>query len=193
MIVDCHIPFMPDENLQWLEEAVASCEACGYRVHVVPGTPHHLGKTRIYGFRMGKSEFVTYCDSDDLLDAGFTSSVDLRNSDVGFWYGQTRVFGWNSGQGPLDDASEKRQHAVRANCGTIYRRAAVEPFLSELLNFPRQCDYYLRARILGVFAAEYLPIIMCHRREHGNNMSRMITEAEELTRFNDAYVQVLSC
>lgn len=76
-MLDCHIIVSADTRREWVLQCLLSVRAAvsqaGYlvRVHLVRGTPGHIGAGRAAGYARGAQPYVTCVDDDDyvLLDA----------------------------------------------------------------------------------------------------------------------------
>lgn len=82
-MLDVHILTLPTSRAAWLDQCIDSVRVAAGRagypvhVHIVPGTPGHLGRSRADAYAAGTQPYVTHVDHDDyVMSDAFASLAD---------------------------------------------------------------------------------------------------------------------
>lgn len=136
-MIDVHVLTFSGTRPDWLDQCVASIEAEGLNVFVVPGVEGNIGAGREQAYRLGTSEFVSYVDSDDYLLPGVggacLSGLEAHRNVVTL---ERRLHGT-----VLTPIPEPQHHLA------VYRRADVLPHLAAMPAHPIYCDAFLMHRL----------------------------------------------
>lgn len=77
MNIDCHLLTLPSSKPEWIKAAVDSV-ADSAHLHIVAGIQDALGVSRVKGYSLGTSEYVTTLDPDDILiDAYYDAAIKM--------------------------------------------------------------------------------------------------------------------
>ena len=142
--IDIHILYLPSDNPDWLDQAIASVEAQGIIPRLVPGVFGHIGQSRFNAFNSSTAELVGHIDADDFILPGWIDSLveACGETHVGVYSGYSLQF---------EDGTFK-EHAPRWTRACIerglLRRKAILPHLHKLVKLPLGADCALRVALM---------------------------------------------
>lgn len=76
--VDVHLIKMPTHNAEWFEQCMLPLAAEPVKTHIVlgePGIPQGLVASRLEGFSLGESPYISFVDPDDYALPGLFSTL----------------------------------------------------------------------------------------------------------------------
>jgi len=177
---DVHILISPGRQ-QWLSQCLASLDREPAMIRIRRGTPGHIGIGRASAYAEGSAPFVARVDDDDYIEPGaLATCVALLDANPNASAATTDL--------AIVDRSERitghtriRDRSVAAIARspatvhhlTVYRRAAVEPWLDEIAAWPYWDDWILAAGVATWGPVLSVPMMGYYWRRHRTRAETM--------------------
>jgi hypothetical protein len=185
--IDVHVLHLPFENPEWKDQCLEQLSLePNINIHIVPGIFRDIKQSRINGYSMGTSEYVSYVDPDDLIEPGIFGKcqkvLDMNPHLVGV-YTRSSIIDENANiiKDYMKPYREWRDHYMFQNYFEIHQLVVIRRKYSDIVN--RQIELlakegrytsdtyieHLRYTLLSLLGRwKALPDLGYHWRSDGN-------------------------
>lgn len=192
---------------KWFDQCLSSLDKEPVNIHVIKGTPGHIGLGRYKGFSSGTAEFVSFVDDDDYVDPGAFEHcyniLDENPNTVGVCT-RERFLGdgfiveqpkYNPNN--IDEyISETCNDIKQAQHLVVMRRKLIEPFLYLYPSWNVWCERALYATLYkNGYKFAFSDKVFYNLRNHNRRTSNKVNPNKEVIRAMQSaglYIQKLS-
>lgn len=187
-MIDVHVITLPHERHEWFDKCVLSMDGEPITLHHVDGVQGNIGAGRAEGFSRGTHDLVSFVDPDDwVINRGFSVCLQYMkvHPNTACVYTRENIAYGDSGVVTESGSDKYLQHlgtpqeATEAHHLVVFRRAAIEPWITQLADYRFLPEPFLKTMVLQTYGLDFLDFAGYMWRKNKQGAHRTLMNGEE--------------